>query len=73
MFENHFCKQNGVFNIFSSNKIVLSALNFCLVHFIDIDVFIAWKNVQITWENIENLLINLENAWNFILKSWWPP
>ena len=59
--------------MFSSNKIVLLALNFCLVHFIDIGVFITWKNVRITWKNVENSLKNLENAWDFILKSLWPP
>ena len=41
LFENHLCKQNVVFNIFSSKTIVLLALNFCLVHLIDIGVFFS--------------------------------
>ena len=63
----------AVFVIFSSNKIALLALNFCLVHFIDIGVFITWKNVRVSWKNIEYSLENLENPWNFILKRWWLP
>ena len=38
-------KENVVFNIF-----LILALNFCLVHFIDIVVFITWKNVRIIWK-----------------------